>query len=116
MLAGDFATDARANKGSAAPHFSNVRLSSIYGLQFLDHVLAAMLVARARTIAGEIQIHADPAFVVDLLQDAMAGGEVDVAIAEVVDAFEELCLGGVALVDFAVGKGEVGLRRGPARV
>src|SRR5579862_5566924 len=84
------------NTGAAAAHFNILRRLrrslDINWLQFLDDILAAVLVARARTIAREVQIHADPALVSNLFQNAMAGGEVDIAIAEIVDALEELRL------------------------
>src|SRR5437016_6825241 len=88
--------------GSVPDHFNKVRRSSIDRLQPLHHVLAAVLVASARAVAREIQIDADPSFVGDALQNPMAGRKVDVSVAEVVNAFEELRLARVLLVGSAV--------------
>src|SRR5579871_2656696 len=82
------------NRGRAPPHFRNVRRSSIDRLQSFDDVLSAMFVTGAGPVARAIQVDADPSFVIDLLQNAVASGEINVAIAEVVDAFEEFGLGG----------------------
>src|SRR5580698_9350361 len=94
------------NTGAAAAHLSIVRRFgsslNIDWLQFLDNILAAVLIARARPIAGAVQIDADPTLVRDLLQNAMAGGEIDVPIAQIVDALEELRFGRILLVHLAV--------------
>src|SRR5579862_3789988 len=78
------------NTGAAAAHLNMVRRFgsslSIDWLQFFDDIFAAVLITRARPVAGAVQIDADPALVRNLLQDAMAGGEIDVAIAQIVDA------------------------------
>ena len=62
-----------------------------------------MLIARSRAVAGVIQIHADPAFESDLFQDAMAGWEIDIAVAQVKDALEEFRSGGIFLFDLIAG-------------
>src|SRR5437867_1425160 len=89
--------------GSVPDHFNKVRRSSINRLQPFHHVLAAMLVAGARAVAREIQIDADPSFVTDGLENPMAGREVDISVAEVVNAFEELRFARVLLVGSAIG-------------
>src|SRR5690349_1942890 len=103
MLDGDFPTAALARChrlsaaivhqiGSAPPHFRNVRLSSIDGLQSLSDVLSTVLVTCARTIARTIQVYADPPFVIDCLQNAVACRKIDVAITQIVDALEKFGL------------------------
>src|SRR5260370_13916004 len=126
MLGPDFATAAWAlcqntsaamvrNRGSAAAHFRNARLaripSSINRLQAFHNVLAAMLVTGTRSVARAIQIDADPSFIVDLLQNTVTGGEVDVAVTQVIDAFEEFRFRRIAFVDLAVRQRQVGLGR-----
>src|SRR5215472_1331674 len=68
--------------GEPAP-FAPLARSDIDGLQFFYDVLAAALVAGSRALAGDVEVDAEPAFEVDALEHAMAGGKVDVAVAEV---------------------------------
>src|SRR5437667_12865273 len=89
-------------------HFRNVRRSSINRFQPVNYIAATTLVAGARPVARAIQIDADPSFVADRLQNPMAGRKVDVSVAEIVNAFEELRLGRVLPVNLAVGQHEVG--------
>src|SRR5690242_13460833 len=76
--------------GNAPAHFRNARRSSINRLQSIHYILPAVLVTRPRPVPRAIQIDADPSFVIGLFQNAVAGGEVDIAVAQVIDAFEEL--------------------------
>src|SRR5450755_2294935 len=77
------------NSGSAAAHFRNARRSCINRLQPIQYVLPATLVTRPRSVARAIQVDADPSFIVDSLQNTVTGGEVDVAVTQVMNAFEE---------------------------
>src|SRR5579862_2433163 len=77
------------NSGNAPAHFRNTRRSGINRLQSFHHVPAAMIVAGARPLASAVQVHADPTLVTDLLQDTVAGGEVDVSVSQVVHALEK---------------------------
>src|SRR5437016_2799168 len=90
------------NTGSDPAHLRNMRRSGINRLQSLYYILAAMLVAGARRVARAIQIDADPSLVADLLENPMAGRKIDVPVAQVVNAFEELRLGRVLLVALPV--------------
>src|SRR5947209_5204645 len=79
--------------GSAPAHFRTVRrfkVSDINGLQLVHDILPAVFVAGARAVASVVQIDAVPPLVADLLQHALAGREIDIAIAKVVNAFEKL--------------------------
>src|SRR5687768_16748407 len=63
-----------------------VHRSCINRLQFADYVCAATLVAGARALSRGVKIHAEPAFELGFLQHAMAAREIDLTVAEVVDA------------------------------
>ena len=78
---------------ACAKNCLRVLRSGINRFQPLDHILAAPFVTGARTVAGPIEIHANPALVPDLLQDPMARRKIDVAVAEVVNTLEELRFG-----------------------
>src|ERR1041385_1544088 len=54
-------------------------------LQGFYDVVGAALVAFARALAGDVEIGAEPTFEGDALEDAVAGGEVDFAVAEIED-------------------------------
>src|SRR3974377_606040 len=97
------------NNGSVPAHLRNARLSSINWLQAVDDVSAAVFVTGPRAVPRVIQVDADPSFEGNFLEDAMAGGEVDIAVAKIVDAFEELGFGRIAFVDLAVRQREVRL-------
>jgi hypothetical protein len=68
----------------------------------IHDVIAAMLVTGARTIASPVQVHANPASIIYLLQDTMASGKIDIPVAEIVDTIEEFCRWGVLRFDGAV--------------
>src|SRR5690242_736919 len=91
------------NNGSPAQAFRKTRRSSIDRLQPIHDVRAAMLKARARAVARSIKIDADPAFVSDPFENAMAGGKIDLAVAQIVNALEELRSRGILLLGLAVG-------------
>src|SRR6516164_1284491 len=75
--------------------------SDIDGLQFVDDVLGAPFVAGPRALAGDVEIHAQPALETDRFQYAMAAREIDRAIAEVEDVVLQLAgvLAGVLVVE-----------------
>src|ERR1700676_2672526 len=104
------------NSGRAVAHFRIVRRSYIDRLQAVYYILSATFIALSRAVAGKIQIYANSTFVGDLFQDAVAGWEIDVAIAQVVDALEEFGSGGIFLFDLTIGQDQVGFRSGPTGV
>src|ERR1043166_4645609 len=59
-------------------------------LQGFYDVVGAALVAFARALAGDVEIGAEPAFEGDALEDTVAGGEVDFAVAEIEDLVGDL--------------------------
>src|ERR1039458_1837236 len=63
--------------------------SDINRLQRVDDVSPAPFVADAGAFAGYVQIHDEPVVERSRLQHAMAGREVHVAIAQIVDILEE---------------------------
>src|SRR3974377_2274021 len=73
-----------AGAGMGETAFRRVR-SGIDRLQRSDHVRSAAFVAGAGTVPGDVEIDAEPALERDALQDPAAGGEIDLAVAEVVD-------------------------------
>src|ERR1035437_6525088 len=62
--------------------------SDIDGFQFVHHVLCAALVAGARSLARSVEIDAQPPFVADRFQHAMAARKIHLAIAEIEDVVE----------------------------
>src|SRR5690242_8552180 len=61
------------------------RTSDINRIERIHHIFAGALVAGARTLAGDIEIHNQPALESDGFEDAVAAGEVDLAVAQVED-------------------------------
>src|SRR6478752_4877179 len=108
------------NSGRAAAHFITVRRftnstiillheSRVDGLKTLDNVIPAMFVTRPRPLAGAIQIYAVPALIADLLQNAMAGREIDISVAKIVNALEEFGVRRILLLHFAVRQDKIRL-------
>src|SRR5580693_8313613 len=71
-------------------------ISCIYRFQAVHHVVCAALVAGPWSLPCDVQVYNQPAFEGDRFQHLMAAGEIDIAIAEVEDAFliEAVGLGG----------------------
>src|SRR5215467_5569066 len=87
--------ETRLQPGMAAP------LSGIDRLQSVDYVLGATLVAAARPLARDIEVGAEPALEVDRFEYAVAGGEVDGAVAEIEDVVGDLAgdVAGVLVIE-----------------
>src|SRR5215469_329570 len=78
----------RAIRASTAPCRSARReISRIYLLQIFGNVGAAAFIAGARSLTGDVEVYDQPSFEPDGLQHAMAGGEVDLSVSQVGDAF-----------------------------
>src|SRR5690349_4916095 len=72
---------------NAAPPSRARRVNSdINGLEGIDNVAAASLVAGARPFARDVVIDDQPALETDRLQHAVRAGKVDLALAQVEDA------------------------------
>src|ERR1022692_1945593 len=86
----------------AATPASRVRrvTSDIDGLQFVDYVLRATLVADARSLARDVEIDAQPPFVADRFQHAMAARKIHLAIPQIEDIVEQFVadLAGILVV------------------
>src|ERR1051326_8741520 len=72
---------------AAAPRKRRRETSGIDRFQPVHDVSAAPLVTGARALAGDVEIDADPTLKVNGFENAVAGGEVDIAVAEIVNVF-----------------------------
>src|SRR6266446_9358851 len=81
--------------------------------QLPDYVFAAAVVAESGAFARRVQVHADPAFELDLFEYPVAGGKIDVSIAQIVDAGKELRLLGIFAQGFSVVERQIRRGRGP---
>src|SRR5947207_8949272 len=71
---------------AAPPRIARRVISNIDGLQLVDDVAAAGLVAGAGALARDVVVDDQPAFEADRLENAVGAGEVDLARARVEDA------------------------------
>src|ERR1017187_4421911 len=81
-----------AAAASAIPSALRRVISNINGLQCSNYVSAAALVAGPRTVAGDVQVDAQPSLESHPAEDPVAGREIDLAVAQVEDAVAEVLL------------------------
>src|SRR5260370_32594839 len=86
--------ESAASALAAAPASSVRRVTSdIDGLQFVHHILSAALVAGARSLASDVEVHAEPAFEADRFQHSMAARKIHIAIPRVENIVWKLVAG-----------------------